>query len=152
MHVTTYLYHNLCSSVLVKVRMEVLSLIGWDYIAQIPTHQNGFDTKIQVSHNWSLSAEWHTLHPSRCQRCLSRLVPRSAETPLVKGTVTIYVENFRRVTALPKCKSISIKIGLCILGCMNYKTAYSLKQFLPPMPKIATLKTATTRLFTSLCF
>ena len=26
-------------------------------------------------------------HPSRCQRCLSRLVPRSAETPLVKGTV-----------------------------------------------------------------
>ena len=24
---------------------------------------------------------------SRCQRCLSRLVPRSAETPLVKGTV-----------------------------------------------------------------
>ena len=25
--------------------------------------------------------------PSRCQRCLSRLVPRSAETPLVKGTV-----------------------------------------------------------------
>ena len=27
------------------------------------------------------------LMPSRCQRCLSRLVPRSAETPLVKGTV-----------------------------------------------------------------
>ena len=26
-------------------------------------------------------------HVSRCQRCLSRLVPRSAETPLVKGTV-----------------------------------------------------------------
>ena len=51
-----------------------------------------------------------------------------------------YVENFRRVTALPKCKSISIKIGLFILGCMNYKTAYSLKQFLPPMPKMATLK------------
>ena len=87
--------------------------------------------------------------PSRCQRCL---VPRSAETPLVKGTVIFYVENFRRVTALSKCKSISIKIGLCILGCMNYKTAYSLKQFLPPMPKMATLKTATTRLFTSLCF
>ena len=64
----------------------------------------------------------------------------------------LYLENFRRVTALPKCKSISIKIGLCILGCMNYKTAYSLKQFLPPMPKMATLKTATTRLFTSLCF
>ena len=63
-----------------------------------------------------------------------------------------YVENFRRVTALPKCKSISIKIGLCIPGCMNYQTAYSLKQFLPPMPKMATLKTATTRLFTSLCF
>ena len=63
-----------------------------------------------------------------------------------------YVENFRQVTALPKCKSISIKIGLCKLGCMNYKTAYSLKQFLPPVPKMATLKTATTRLFTSLCF
>ena len=46
-----------------------------------------------------------------------------------------YVENFCRVTALPKCKSILIRIGLCILGCMNYKTAYSLKQFLPPMPR-----------------
>ena len=51
-----------------------------------------------------------------------------------------YVENFRRVTGLPKCKSISIKIGICILGCMIYKTAYSLKQFLPPMLTMATLK------------
>ena len=78
-------------------------------------------------------------------------IPRTAETPLMKGTVIFYVENFRRVTALPKYTSISIKIGLYILGCTNYKTADSLKQFLPPMPKMATLKTATTRLFTWLC-
>ena len=63
-----------------------------------------------------------------------------------------YVENFRRMTALPKWRSISIKIYLCILGYKNYKAAYSLKQFVPPMPKRATLKTATTGLFTSLCF
>ena len=30
-----------------------------------------------------------------------------------------YVENFRQLTALPKFTSISIKIGLRILGCMN---------------------------------
>ena len=64
----------------------------------------------------------------------------------------LYVENFRQLTALPKYTSISIKICLRILGCMNWKTAYSLKQFLPPIPKKATFKTATTRLFTSLCF
>ena len=63
-----------------------------------------------------------------------------------------YMENFRRMTAPPKWRSISIKIDLCILGYMNYNTAYSLKQFIPPMPKRVTLKTVTTRLFTSLCF
>ena len=88
---------------------------------------------------------------SRCQRCLSRLVPSLGWDTVGEKYGHFYVENLRRVTALPKCKSISIKISLCIIGCLNYRTAYSLKQFLPPMPKMATLKTATTRLFTSVC-
>ena len=37
-----------------------------------------------------------TPHRSRCQRCLSRLVPRSGETPLVKGTVIFMWKIFVR--------------------------------------------------------
>ena len=36
---------------------------------------------------WNSLDDPRVIGPSRCQRCLSRLVPRSAETPLVKGTV-----------------------------------------------------------------
>ena len=55
-------------------------------------------------------------------------------------------ETFRQLTALPKCTSISTKSCLRILGCIIYKTIYSLRQSLPPIPQTATLNTGTTHL------
>ena len=80
---------------------------------------------------------------SWCQQCLSTVGVRYSHFCL---------EIFRQLTSLRKCTSISTKIGLCIHGCIIYKTAYNSRQSLFPIPKTSTFNTATNRLLTSLCF
>ena len=70
---------------------------------------------------------------SWCQRCLGRLVPRSAETPLVKGSFENVVEKIRNVTALSKYTPISLKFRLPVPWCVLSSAAYSLNWTIPLM-------------------
>ena len=70
---------------------------------------------------------------SWCQRCLGRLVPRSAETPLVKKSIENVVEKIRNVTALPKYTPISLKFRLPVPWCVLSLAAYSLNWTIPLM-------------------
>ena len=72
-------------------------------------------------------------HTSWCQRCLGRLVPRSAETPLVKGCIEKDVDKLRIVTALPKYAPISFKFRLPVPWCVLSSAAYSLNWTIPLM-------------------
>ena len=76
-------------------------MISWsNHVAYNPTAQWSWGH--HIAHVTTALLSWHVQNcdligsleryldqyqHSRCQRCLSRLVPRSAETPLVKGTV-----------------------------------------------------------------
>ena len=94
--------------------------------------------------SWSL---WR-----QCNGCLNRLVPRSRLRRRWCTVQSFSRGDFSAVEGTAKCTSISVKIALCIFWYISYKTAYSLRQSLPPIPKMATLNTETTRLFTSLRF
>ena len=90
---------------------------------------------------YNLSAEQFTCYdrrlisspPSWCQRCPGRLVPRSAETPLVKGCIENVVEKIRNVTALSKYTPISLKFRLPVPWCVLSSAAYSLNWTIPLM-------------------
>ena len=68
---------------------------------------------------------------SWCQRCPGRLVPRSAETPLVKGCIEKDVNKLRNVTALPKYAPILPKFRLPVAWCVLSSAAYSLNWTIP---------------------
>ena len=70
---------------------------------------------------------------SWCQRCPGRLVPRSAETPLVKGCIEKDVDKLRNVTALPKYAPILPKFRLPVAWCVLSSAAYSLNWTIPLM-------------------
>ena len=70
---------------------------------------------------------------SWCQQCPSRLVPRSAETPLVKGCIEKDVDKLRNVTALPKYAPILPKFRLPVAWCVLSSAAYSLNWTIPSM-------------------
>ena len=59
--------------------------------------------------------------------------------------------DFQQLMALPECTAISIKIGHCYLGYIMNKTAYSLRESLPPILKTVAVNTAIICLFIKLC-
>ena len=123
----------------------------WEFTGpgEFPTQRpvtRSFDGFFNLGLNKRLSEQpwnWWFETPSwslwrQCNGCLNRLFPRSRLRHRWCTVQSFSRGDFSAVEGTAKCTSISVKLALCIFWYISYKTAYSLRQSLPPIPKMAT--------------